>query len=265
MIRTKDAISVELGQRLQASPKHCDETTPKEASPKETAPKEKSAPVRVNSSPRVLPCLAFAAKHNIVTSKHLVVIQSIHKQVDNTAFSALSAMLAVLSLECENVRSMAAGTPFASLLEVVLVCSFVVFGVELLVRCAAEEDYCCSAWFPLDLLATLTLLMELHCFQDLAFNDDCHMISSSSDHYAHVGGQAAHALRVARVLRILRLARLIKLYRLCFGLAVCSETWFPWMALNFWSLLGKIVSVPDSVATKSPGAEDDWFQGVFEV
>jgi len=137
-------------------------------------------------------------------------------------------------------------------LEMVLVCSLTVFGVEFLVRCAAEDGYCCTAWFPLDLLATLTLLMELRWFQAFAFNDDCSMISPSSDHFAHVGGQAAHALRVARVLRILRFARLIKLYRLVFGLVACSEEWFPGVLCSFRRVLGKLNQAHDSAVAQGP-------------
>lgn len=258
MIRTTEDISIELGQRLHASRER------DEIAPKETVPKEAVA-ARVKSSPKVLPRLAFVAKHSSVKNKHMEVMKSLHKQVDSNSFSTLAALLAVLSLEYENFRLLAAGTPFGSLLEIVMLCSLVVFGMELLTRCAAEEDYCCSAWFPLDLLATLTLLMEMRWFQYLAFNDDCLMISSLSDHYAHVGGQAAHALRVARVLRILRFARLIKLCRLGFGLVACSAKWFPWVVSNFWYWLGKIIPVHDSVATKNLVAEDEWFEGVFQV
>jgi len=258
MIRTTEDISIELGQRLHAS-RECDEIAPKETVPKE------AVPVRVKSSPKVLPCLAFVAKHNIVKNKHTEVIKSMHKQVDSNSFSALAALLAVLSLEYENFRLIAAGTPFDSLLEIMLLGSLVVFGMELLTRCAAEEDYCCSAWFPLDFLATITLLMEMRWFQDLAFHDDCTMISFSSDHYAHVGGQAAHALRVARVLRILRFARLIKLCRLGFGLVASSGEWLEEGYSVIWYLLDKIIPAQDSVASENLVAEDKWFQGVFQV
>jgi len=252
-------MSIELGQRLHAS-RECDEIAPKETVPKE------AVSVRVNSWPKVLACLAFAVKHSIVKSKHLGIVKSIHKQVDSSFFSALSALLAVLSLGIEYFRLITAGTPFDSLLEILLVFSLAVFGVEFLVRCAAEEDYCCSAWFPLDLLATLTLLMEMRWFQYFTFNEDHTMLSSSADHYAHIGGQGANALqflraaRSARVLQILRLARLIKLYRLGFGLVARSREWFP-----FWYLRDKTIPVHDSVATKRPFAEAEWSQGVFQV
>jgi len=239
MIRTKEDVSVELGQRLQASCE-CDEIAPKDA-----------IPVKVNASPKVLPCLAFDAEHSIVNSKHFEVIKQMHKQVDSHSFSALAALLALLSLEFKNLRLITAGTPFDNLLELVLFCSLAVFVVEFLVRCAAEEDYCWSAWFLLDMIAVATLLMEIRWFQDFAFTVDCHMISPASDHYAHVGGQAAHALRVAKVLRVLRFCRLIMLCRPVFRLAVCRSFWH------------KINPLQDSVAAKV--AEDEWFQGVFQT
>jgi len=258
MIRTTEDVSIELGQRLHASPQR-DGIAPKETMP------EEAAPVRVHSSLKVLPCLAFAAKHNTVKNKHMEVIKTMHKQVDSNSFSLLAAVLALMSIECENFQLIAAGTPFESLLGIVLLFSLAVFGMEFLVRCVAEEDYCCTAWFPLDLLATLTLLMEMRWFQELAFNEGCTMMSPSSDHYAHVSGQAAHALRVARVLRILRFARLIKLCRLGCGLLACSGEWLPWLVRNFQFFLDIMIPVHDSVATEKPVAEDEWFQGVFQV
>lgn len=192
-------------------------------------------------------------------------MKGMQKQVDSTFFSLLAALLALLSMECENLQLLAAGTPFDSLLGISLLCCVAVFGIEFLVRCAAEEDYCCSAWFPLDLLATLTLLMEMRWFQTLAFDDDCTLVSPSTDHYTHVSGQAAHAFRVARVLRILRFARLIKLCRLGFGLAARSGERFPCLARNFRFSLDRMIPVHDVVVKANPVVEDEWFQDVFDV
>jgi len=196
--RTKltEEAEIELGQYLVASGE-CDEVVTKEA-----------VVVKVDVSPKVLPCLALSCpKQSIVKNLTLRAMKSTQKQIDSNLFSASAAVLALLSIECESLRLMTAGTPLDMLLEVVLVSSFVMFGVELLVRCSAEEGYCWSAWFALDLLATLTLLMELRCFQELTFDDDGTMFSHSKDHAAHVGGQTAHALRVVRVLRLLAFGR----------------------------------------------------------
>jgi hypothetical protein len=199
------------------------------------------AALQKNGTPKVLPCLALSApKQTIVSSRIVKVTKSIQKQVDSHLFAALAAFLASLSLECETLRSVAVGTPLETVLEIVLFFSLVVFAVELLVRYAVEEGYCWTAWFPLDLLATVTLLMELRWFQDLAFQEDCTMFSHSQDHVAQVGGRAAHALRVARVLRVLRFARVIKLCRLLVGLPVCSEEVVPKVQRKFRQCRDKV-------------------------
>lgn len=236
-------VSIELGQRVP--PSHQFDTFMTE---------------EVNGSPDVLPCFALSSpEQSIVKCSTLDAIKSMQKQVDSDLFSTSAAFLAVLSFECENVRLITAGTPWDDLFELLLLCSFVVFCLELVVRYAAEVGYCWSVWFPLDLLATLTLLMELHWFQDLVYSDDCNMFSPSHDHIAHVGGQAAHALRVARVLRILRFTRLVKLYRPISRLLAylaspadlaCKNEWFPAATSNFQHLLGKINQMYSSVAAE---------------
>jgi len=234
-----DAVSLEL-ERAPAS-RECDDFDTKG-----------TAAVKAYVTPEVLPRLALSCPtQSIVKGRTLKVIKSIEKHVNSHLFSALAAILALLSLESETLRLIAVGTPLDTLLEIVFLFSLVVFGVELLVRCVAEEGYCLTAWFPLDLLATVSLLMELRWFQELAFKEDCTMFSPSHDHVAHVGGQGAHALRVARVargLRILRFARMIKLCRLMAGLPVCSEVVVPKAQRKLWLLVDKIKKTDCPVA-----------------
>merc|ERR1719424_813848 len=151
--------------------------------------------------------------------------------VECNQFAFLAAVLTVVILlfnhcQVHSVAGTHTHTHHSSdlLSEVVLHCSLVVFAFELVVLCCAKVGYCMSMWFPLDMLATLTLVMDLPWFQHLAFSDDCTMFSTPErDYAAHVGGETAHALRVARVLRLLRLARLVKVFKLVYVLACCMR------------------------------------------
>jgi len=157
--------------------------------------------------------------------------------VECNQFAFLAAVLTVVILMFNHCQVHSVGgththTHHSSdlLSEVVLHCSLVVFAFEFVVLCSAKVGYCMSMWFPLDMLATLTLVMDLPWFQHLAFSDDCTMFSTPErDYAAHVGGETAHALRVAkalqvaRVLRLLRLARLVKVFKLVYVLACCMR------------------------------------------
>lgn len=145
--------------------------------------------------------------------------------VECNQFAFLAACLTVVILMFNHCQVHSVGHHSSDLLlEVVLHCSLVVFAFEFVVLCSAKVGYCMSIWFPLDMLATLTLVMDLPWFQRFAFSDDCTMFSTPErDYAAHVGGETAHALRVARVLRLLRLARLVKVFKLVYVLACCMR------------------------------------------
>jgi len=145
--------------------------------------------------------------------------------VECNEFAFLAACLTLVILIFNHCQVHPVGHHSSDLLlEVVLHCSLVVFAFEVVVLCSAKVGYCMSMWFPLDMLATLTLVMDLPWFQRMAFSDDCTMFSTPErDYAAHVGGETAHALRVARVLRLLRLARLVKVFKLVYVLACCMR------------------------------------------
>lgn len=148
------------------------------------------------------------------------IMQASHQLVDSNVFLVLTAFLTVVMLACEHMTTVGSSS---EVVEAVLLCGLVVFAFELVVLCATKDGYMRSIWFPLDLLATMTLLMDLPWCQHMAFNDDCTFFSASQDHAARVGGKTVHALRAVRVLRVLRLVRLVKLCKLASRLLSCMK------------------------------------------
>jgi len=233
-----------------------------ERSPKSNEPVVKEVmAIKVSASPKGLPRLSLVCPPPSMTRSKMS-MQSMLTHVESNMFAALAAFLALLSMGCEDIRALAIGTPLEVLLEIVLLFSLVVFVVELVVLCYAKKGYCWTFWFPLDLIATVTLLMELHCFQDLMFNENCNLFSPSRDHAAMVGGQAAHAIKVARVLRFLRLTRLVKLYKLL----ACFEDWYPSVrrvALHLSSKIAESRKQAKAKANVAPGDAESDLQDSF--
>lgn len=176
---------------------------------------------KIDSSPLMLPCASNCFMPAVVPWTKTMMCGL--NFVEGNKFAVLTAFLALLSIACDEIRLLGIGDPLDECLEAVLMCSMMVFCFELMVLCAAKQNYTWSIWFPLDVLALLSCFMEMPWFQRLIFNNDCHMFSASSDHAVRVGGTAAHAIRIARVLRVLRLIRLIKVGKLVCRLLACVE------------------------------------------
>jgi len=154
---------------------------------------------------------SIGSPQSVVKSRSEI-MQASHQLVESSVFVGLTALLTVVILACEHMT--AVDSP-SEIVEAVLLCGLVVFAFELVVLCATKDGYMRSIWFPLDLLATMTLLMDLPWCQHMAFNDDCTFFSASQDHAARVGGQTIHAVRAVRTVRVLRVLRLVRLVKLC--------------------------------------------------
>lgn len=99
------------------------------------------------------------------------------------------------------VGDLRSDTPFYIL---TLVC-FSIFSVEILLSCYAKSDYLNSFYFYLDVISTVTLLLDVGWISDSIFS-----AGSSGAAAAKVGTKAT---RLIRILRLIRLIRIVKLYK----------------------------------------------------
>lgn len=83
---------------------------------------------------------------------------------------------------------------------------FVIFLVEIGLSCFAKEEYFNSFFFYLDLVATITLLMDIGWISDQLFGSN-----STSAVAARAGSKAT---RVIRIIRLIRLIRIVKFYKM---------------------------------------------------
>jgi ABC-type multidrug transport system fused ATPase/permease subunit len=85
-----------------------------------------------------------------------------------------------------------------------LIC-FAIFIIEISMSCYAKDDYLNSFFFYLDLVSTVTLLLDVGWISDSIFG------SSSSS--AAAAKASTKATRLIRILRLIRLIRIVKLYK----------------------------------------------------
>ena len=92
--------------------------------------------------------------------------------------------------------------------------AFASFMVELLLSCVAKEDYLWGFYFWLDLLSTLSLIMDFEpVMEALQGNTDSSSKVGSlarASRGARIGTKAG---RITRVIRLIRLIRIVKLYK----------------------------------------------------
>lgn len=176
-----------------------------------------NAAVELDSCSLMLPSASKQFSQNIAISQLTEIMKFSLEIIEGHSFGCLSACLALLSIALAEILPLAMHTPWEALLIAALACIMVVFCFEFTVLSAMKKDYIWSIWFPLDLVALLTFLMDMPWFQRVVFDDECNMFSASSDHVARVGGTAAHAARVMRLVRALRLTRLVKVCKLAAG------------------------------------------------
>ena len=108
---------------------------------------------------------------------------------------------------------------------IITIFCFVIFSIEILLSCYAKEDYLWTFFFWLDLVSTVTLLLDVGWVSDPIFNsssdteDPTAAASSKTNSSAQVAKAAkaskigTRAARIIRIIRLIRLIRIVKLYK----------------------------------------------------
>ena len=92
------------------------------------------------------------------------------------------------------------------------------FSVEVIVASIFTDNYIFVFYFWLDLIATLSILMDINwLFQKFTKNSDFSVSNAQQASSLARSGRAARigtrAARIARVVRLVRLVRIVKLYK----------------------------------------------------
>lgn len=122
-------------------------------------------------------------------------------------FSLLTALLTIYALTGDDMRLLFTHQPADPVFDGLTLLCIVVFVLEIVLCMFAKDDYFLSFFFVLDVISTVTLVIDLTWVNDSLQGSEEDM---SND---RVSGTAKIGTRTSRVVRVLRLIRIIKLYK----------------------------------------------------
>jgi len=127
--------------------------------------------------------------------------------VEHRLFSLLTALLTIYALTGDDMRLIFTHQPADPVFDGLTLLCIVVFVLEIVLCMFAKDDYFLSFFFVLDVISTVTLVIDLTWVNDSLQGSEEDM---SND---RVSGTAKIGTRTSRVVRVLRLIRIIKLYK----------------------------------------------------
>ena len=137
--------------------------------------------------------------------------------LDRTSVTISVSIVTLWALFGDDIRILIAGkTGDPAFYILVLIC-FAIFSVEIILSCYAKSDYIFSFFFWLDLISTVSLLLDVGWISDMLFGTSTDSITTQNQNSAQAA-KAANASKVgsktARIIRIIRLIRLIRIVKL---------------------------------------------------
>ena len=91
--------------------------------------------------------------------------------------------------------------------------AMIAFAIEILVASICRKDYFNGFFFWLDLVSTVSLLLDIGWVTDSLFNGSINSGATSAASLARAGRASRVGTKAGRIVRIIRLIRLVKLYK----------------------------------------------------
>jgi hypothetical protein len=129
------------------------------------------------------------------------------KIVSSKVFIALTTVLTIYALIGDDIRVMATNKPADDFFNWCTLVCMVVFSFEIIMSCLGRDDYIWGFFMVLDVISTITLVLDLTYVADLVMGDGENLEQMRSGRTARVGAKAG------RVVRVIRLVRILKLYK----------------------------------------------------
>jgi len=157
--------------------------------------------------------------------------------VDRPAFQVFTALLTVYALTGDDFRLLGTDKPADAVFDAATVFCILVFALEILVSVLGREDYFGSFFFFLDLVATVTMVLDITAVNNwLQDAEQGGMRDNTS--FGKLGA------KTARIVRVIRLVRILKLYKAVYEASRAGKK----------STHRRLVAAPGH----EPGEEDDW-------
>jgi len=128
---------------------------------------------------------------------------------ENKYFVGFTTFLTVWALIGDDLRLLLTDKPADIVFNVAVITCIVVFGFEIIVSCIGKEDYPMSFFFSLDLLSTVTLVLDLTWIVEMLQGSD----EDDGAGQLRSGRAARLGAKTSRVVRMVRLVRILKIYK----------------------------------------------------
>ncbi|CAK9023910.1 unnamed protein product [Durusdinium trenchii] len=126
--------------------------------------------------------------------------------VENSTFISLTTLLTIYALTGDDFRIIFTQKPADEYFNAMVLICIAIFSFEIIISVMGKSDYWLGFFFILDVVSTVTLVLDLTWINDLlAGNGDSSSLRSGRT--ARIGAKAA------RMIRVLRLVRILKLYK----------------------------------------------------
>jgi len=152
--------------------------------------------------------------------------------VESQTFTWLTTILTIYALTGEDIKIICFEKPADVVFDWLTLTCLVVFTLEVIFSSIGKDDYFLSFFFALDVVSTVTLLLDLQMLASLFSSNQDTVDDLRSSRTARLGAKAG------RVVRVLRLVRILKLYKAVYEARQAKKK--------------------REEQGVSPGADDDW-------
>eukprot|EP00405_Crypthecodinium_cohnii_P044745 CAMPEP_0206584772 /NCGR_PEP_ID=MMETSP0325_2-20121206/35963_1 /ASSEMBLY_ACC=CAM_ASM_000347 /TAXON_ID=2866 /ORGANISM="Crypthecodinium cohnii, Strain Seligo" /LENGTH=943 /DNA_ID=CAMNT_0054092077 /DNA_START=70 /DNA_END=2898 /DNA_ORIENTATION=- len=131
------------------------------------------------------------------------------RTIEGPGFQCTMFLITVYALVGDDIRVASSQKPADVTFNIITIVTLGLFTFELIASCIGKDDYFLSFFFFLDLIATMSLILDITwVYEKIVLGGDTSM--ARAGRMSRVGTRAG---RVIRVIRVIRLIRIVKLYR----------------------------------------------------
>jgi len=130
---------------------------------------------------------------------------------DNKALTVLTSVFTIYALTGDDCKRIFTDKPADPVFDAIVILCFAIFSAELMIFSIGKSDYLWGFYFWLDLISTVTLVLDLSAVAEFLMSLGGNGDDGASD--LRGGRTARIGARAGRVVRVLRLVRILKLYK----------------------------------------------------
>jgi hypothetical protein len=126
---------------------------------------------------------------------------------NNKLFVAFTTTLTCYALLGDDFRLLCTDKPADLVFNILTLVCLTSFSFEVVVSCLGKDDYFLGIFFGLDVISTVTMVLDLTWVSDQLAQDEDDLEKARSGRTARMGA------KVGRIVRVIRLVRIVKLYK----------------------------------------------------